>query len=46
MKILQLLLAVIFLAAIGGFGFFAFVDVPVAQQDVSKEIPHERLAGN
>ena len=43
MKLLKLLAALIFVALVGGFVFFAFTDVPIPQTEVSKEIPHEKL---
>lgn len=44
MKILQIAVVLTFLLLIGGFCFFAFTDIPVQQQDVSKEISHERFS--
>lgn len=44
MKFGIIALAVILLILVGGFGYFAFVDIPVPQTEVSQEIPHDRLA--
>lgn len=43
MKILKLLFIAAFVILLGAFGYFAFVDVPVEQSMVSKEIPNERF---
>ncbi len=46
MKFIKLLTGIIFIALIGGFIALGFIDVPVQQQDVVKEIPHEKLFKN
>ncbi|MGB4057931.1 MAG: hypothetical protein WBK77_07590 [Alphaproteobacteria bacterium] len=44
MKIGKILLAAIALLAIGGAGFLFLVDVPVAQTEISREIPHDQFS--
>ncbi len=46
MKIFKLVSILVFVLLIGGFGYFAFTDIPVQQHEVSKEIPHERFRDN
>lgn len=46
MKILIIFLGLAAAALIGGFGFFALSEPTIQQQDVSREIPAERLTGN
>ncbi|MCB1531459.1 MAG: hypothetical protein KDJ35_01185 [Alphaproteobacteria bacterium] len=43
MKLLKLFFLLIFIGLIGGFAYFAFVDVPIQQQEVSKDIPTARF---
>jgi hypothetical protein len=43
MNILKVLSIAVLLILIGGLGYFALTDVPVQQQDVAKEIPHDRF---
>jgi hypothetical protein len=43
MKILPIVAGIILLLLLGAFGFFAFTDVPIPQQDVSREVPQERF---
>ena len=43
MKIIKLASVVIVALLVTGIGYFALTDVPVDQQEVSKDIPHERF---
>jgi hypothetical protein len=44
MKLIKILSLLVLLLLIGSFGYFAMSDISVQQQDVSKEIPHDRFA--
>jgi hypothetical protein len=46
MKILGILAVLFLLTLAGGFGFFAFMDVPVTPKEVTKEIPNDRTSAN
>jgi len=46
MKFLKLIFALIFALLIVGFAYFAVIDVPITQQDVSKEIPNEQFSND
>jgi hypothetical protein len=46
MKILVIFLCLVVAVLIGGFGFFAFSNPTIQQQDVSREIPAERLTAD
>ena len=43
MTIFKLVLGVVLLALVGGFGYFALSDVAVEQTAVTKTIPNERF---
>lgn len=43
-KVILGFIGLIAVAMVAGFGYFAIADVPVAQTEISKEIPHDRFS--
>ena len=46
MKLLKLIFILVPILLVGGFVYFAVVDVPIQQSDVSKEIPSEQFTND
>ena len=43
MKLIKILIAIIIAVLIGGFVSLGFIDMPVEQQEIIKEIPQDKV---